>query len=187
MIEFASSTIRTIAGNGACNVADGAGTLASLYYPSSIWVSSSADVYFIDAGYCKVRKVSSSGIVSTIGGTSCGYTPATVTPSSGVAVSSAYFWRPQAICGRGNNFYIATQTEQLLLRVNIPSGIMTRSAGFGFTLPYSRTDGIAATSITFNNLDGCYANLQGDVMMMESNNAVVWKIVSPTSTQPLLV
>lgn len=70
----ASGIITTVAGNGAVGFSgDGSQAIsAEVYNPNGIAVDESENIYFTDLGNNRIRKISSSGIISTIAGNGSG-------------------------------------------------------------------------------------------------------------------
>ena len=65
----ASGIITTIAGGGTSGLGDGGpATAASLYDPLGLVFDSEGNLYFSDGGHHRVRKISTTGIISTIAG-----------------------------------------------------------------------------------------------------------------------
>ena len=64
-----SGMVSTLAGSGSAGSADGMGTLASFGQPSGIAVDSNGNVYVADAPNKKIRKISPTGLVTTLAGT----------------------------------------------------------------------------------------------------------------------
>ena len=64
-----AQTISTIAGGGFGFPGDGGkATAANILQPSGITVDSAGNVYFVEAGAWKVRKIDTSGIITTFAG-----------------------------------------------------------------------------------------------------------------------
>jgi hypothetical protein len=63
-----SGTVSTFAGSGVAGSADGTGTLAQFNIPTGIDIDINGDFYVTDGVGNKVRKVSSTGVVTTIAG-----------------------------------------------------------------------------------------------------------------------
>ena len=77
----------TIAGNnGGSN--DGQGTSASFYYPNGITSDSSGNLYVADTDNHRIRKISSTGLVSTIAGNGEGSNDLSVNSLKGIAADS---------------------------------------------------------------------------------------------------
>src|SRR5438128_2696002 len=69
-IVFPNGTITTIAGNGNSGFSgdEGPATFASLQIPLGIAIDSVGNVFIADADNNRIRKVSSTGIITTIAG-----------------------------------------------------------------------------------------------------------------------
>src|SRR5581483_9366527 len=65
-----SGTITTIAGNGIQGYTGdgGAASAAELYFPEGITKDNSGNIYFVDMGNSRIRKISNTGIITTIAG-----------------------------------------------------------------------------------------------------------------------
>lgn len=96
--------ISTIAGNGTNGYAgDGkAATSAEFSYPTGIAVDPSGNVYIVDAGNSRIRKINTNGIISTIAGTGvAGYS------GDGLAATMAEINSPWAVTlDKSGNIYI---------------------------------------------------------------------------------
>src|SRR5436309_3105393 len=120
-----------------------AATSAELYYPAGVAVDSAGNLYNVDYGNQRIRKVNTSGTITTVAANgTAGYngdniaaTSAELNYPAGVAVDSA------------GNLYIADERNQRIRKVNT-SGTITTVAGNG-KAGYNG-DNIAATSAELN-------------------------------------
>ena len=118
---------------------DGAATSAQLSNPFGVAVDGAGNLYIADSGNARIRRVSPSGIITTVAGNGTyGYSG-----DGGTAVS-AQLSSPYGVGVDGaGNLYIADTSNNRIRRVS-PSGIITTVAGNG-TQGYAG-DGGAATS-----------------------------------------
>ena len=115
-----SGTISSFAGTGQPgDTGDGGlATAAAVFYPSGVAVDNAGNVYFTEANGARVRKVDSSGIISTIAGNG-GPNPAVqLNLPYGIGVDS-----------QGNVYFCDTNNNRVL-KVN-GAGIITTIAGTG--------------------------------------------------------
>jgi sugar lactone lactonase YvrE len=61
-------TVSTFAGSGAADYADGTGTLAAFKVPTAIAIDRYDNLYVAESSNARVRRISPSGVVSTIAG-----------------------------------------------------------------------------------------------------------------------
>ncbi len=81
---------------------DGTGTSAKFAYPYGVAVDGAGNVYVADGSNHRIRKITASGVVSTLAGSASGYTDGTGT--------SAKFKNPYGVAVDGaGNVYVADQ------------------------------------------------------------------------------
>ncbi|MFI5196382.1 MAG: T9SS type A sorting domain-containing protein [Chitinophagales bacterium] len=138
-LQAHSQIITTIAGTGTSGFSGdgGSATSATINYAGDIVTDGSGNVYFSDYNNNRVRKINSSGIISTIAGTgTAGYN------GDGIAATTAKLNTPYGLAlDDTGNLYIADYANQRIRKVNT-SGIISTIAGTG-TGAYSGDGGLA--------------------------------------------
>ena len=161
-----SGTITTVAGNGVRTESGdgGAATSASLVDPIAVAVDSSGNLYIAEFAGNRVRKVNTSGIITTAaGGGPLG------SNGDGGPATSAVLNAPFALAfDGGGNLYIGDVTARRVRKVDT-SGTITTVAGNGSTTDSG--DGGLATLAGFS-LTGLAADGAGDIFISESSNRI---------------
>ncbi|MGP8245338.1 MAG: IPT/TIG domain-containing protein [Bryobacteraceae bacterium] len=162
-----AGTISTVAGNGIQGYAGDGGpaTGAELYYPRAVAMDSSGNLYIADTQNNRVRKVSASGIISTVAGTGTfGYSGdgswavnGQITAPVGVAVDSL------------GDLYI-TDSSGVIRKVfpNATIATVAGNGGIGYT-----GDGGVATGATLNSPQGVAVTSGGLVYIADAGNNAV--------------
>jgi hypothetical protein len=109
--------ISTVAGDGTTGYSGdgGAATLAKIFQASDVKVDASGNLYINDGGNQVIRKVSSSGIISTVAGTAgmSGYT------GDGGMATNAKLNYPHGVAFKGGNLFIADQNNNVIRKVQL--------------------------------------------------------------------
>ena len=115
-------TTATLAGSGYIGSKDGSTTAASFYFPNSLAVDASENVYVTDDINNLIRAITPAGVVTTIAGN--GQTGA----QNGLG-TQASFNDPAGIClDASGNLYVADANNNLIRKIT-PAGIVTTVAG----------------------------------------------------------
>jgi sugar lactone lactonase YvrE/uncharacterized protein YjdB len=159
-----SGNVTTLAGSSN-SYADGQGTAAKFSYPYGVTVDSAGNVYVADSSNNKIRKIDSSGNVTTLAGSSNGYadgqgTAVMFSYPSGVAVDSA------------GNVYVADSSNNKIRKID-SSGNVTTLAGSSFG--YADDQGTAAK---FDSPAGVAVDSTGNVYVSDYYNHKIRKIDS---------
>jgi uncharacterized protein (TIGR03437 family) len=160
-----SGIISTVAGNGVAGFSGDGGpaTAASLNSPNAVAVDASGNLYIADVANQRIRKVSSSGIITTIAGTG----NPTYSGDGGPATSASLQYPfGVAVDGTGNLF-IADMSNNRIRKVS-SSGIITTVAGSGIS-GYSG-DGGPATAAGIFQPRGVFADRTGNLFIADSGN-----------------
>ncbi|SVC07348.1 uncharacterized protein METZ01_LOCUS260202, partial [marine metagenome] len=108
-----NGTVTTLAGSGSAASTDGQGTSASFNRPLGIAVDNSGNVYVVDNQGHKIRRIDSSGYVTTLAGTgSAG--------SSNQGASSTFNSPSGLALDSSNNLYVADLHNHLIRKISIP-------------------------------------------------------------------
>lgn len=165
--------ITTIAGAGSIGYSGDGGpaTDASLYNPADVGVDTSGNVYFVEQDNHVIRRVSTSGIITTYAGNgTLGYS------GDGGPATAAQLNYPQGLAvDTEGNVYIADFYNKRIRKVNT-AGIITTVAGNG--LGGYTGDGGPATAAGINNPSAVTIDKQGNIYMTDYYNYVVRKVSS---------
>ncbi len=169
----AGGTISTIAGNGIgiYNGDGGMATTTSLYAPWGVAIDGTGNLYIADALNHRIRKVATSGIITTVAGNgSVGFS------GDGGPATSASLYNPVGVAFDGaGNFYIADQQNQRIRKV-AASGVITTVAGNGlFTFG---GDGGAATDANLANPSGVAIDGTGNLYIADALNHRIRKVAT---------
>ncbi len=166
-----AQTITTIAGNHTTGYAGNGGpaTAATLNHPNMAHFDKNGNLYFTDYENYVIRKITTSGIISTVAGSGTpGYSgdggPATAAQLNGasdLAIDSA------------GNIYITEANNHCVRKVN-SAGIITTYAGTG-TLGYSGDGGRADSAQLFQPF-GCALDAHNNLYIAEIGNNCIRKV-----------
>jgi hypothetical protein len=167
-----SGVVTTMAGSAdrladQCGSSDGTGSNARFANPSGVAVDGSGNIYVADTDNCAIRKITSSGGVTTVAGSAghCG--------SSDGSGSAAQFYGPLGIAIDGSgNLYVADTGNNAIRKIT-PVGIVTTFAGSAGVSGFS--DGTGSAAI-FNNPQGIATDSGGNVYVADTANNSIRKI-----------
>jgi len=164
-IVISTGVVTTLAGSSSGNT-DATGTSASFYIPIGI-TTDGTNLYVADYNNNRIRKiVISTGVVTTLAGSSQGSTDATGT--------SASFYNPKGITTDGTNLYVADQSNHRIRKIVISTGVVTTLAGSS----QGSTDA-TGTSASFNYPRGITTD-GTNLYVADYNNDRIRKIVIST-------
>lgn len=180
LVDAASGTISTVAGNGAMGFSGdgGAAIDASLSFPSAIALDSAANLYITDTGNNRVRRVdAASSVITTVAGGGSVY------PTDGVAATTAKLGFPRAVIVDGSdNLIIADSGHQTIRYVDMGTGLITTLAGIPATGTDARDssgfggDGGPATAATLQFPTGLLLDASGNLYIADTGNNRVRRV-----------
>jgi sugar lactone lactonase YvrE len=160
-----SRVVTTLAGGSHNPISpDGTGTAASFSNPTGVAVDAAGNVYVADADNNLIRKISPSGVVTTLAGilnSNSGGLALNLYNPTGVAVDAA------------GNVYAAEQGNDLIRKIS-PSGVMTILAGAGNCCSGS-VNGVGMAA-RFASPEGVAVDIAGNVYVADTYNNLVRKI-----------
>ncbi len=175
MLNATTGKVSTVAGAGIAGYEDGfsgdggPATAAHLYYPSAMTFDAAGNLYICDQDNQRIRKVNTSGIISTIAGNgTAGYA------GNGTSALAAEFQYPTGIAvDATGNIYICDNNNHRIRKISA-SGIITTVAGngvAGFNL-----DGVLGTSAELNYPADVAVDATGNVYISDQENSRIRKI-----------
>jgi trimeric autotransporter adhesin len=117
---YAGSGSPTFGGDG------GPAVKAGLKWPHDVCVDAAGDLFIADSNHSRIRKVTPSGIITTIAGTgAAGFS------GDGGAAKSARLHDPKSVALWGGSLYFADSLNQRIRAINLTTGIIRTIAGNG--------------------------------------------------------
>ncbi|AYB30146.1 T9SS type A sorting domain-containing protein [Chryseolinea soli] len=164
-----SGLVSTLVGNGIPGNTDGPAASAQVSFPRGVAVDESANVYVGDFGNHRIRKISATGMVTTLAGSTDGYQDGPGT--------SAQFSYPWGVAVASGNIYVADQGNLRIRKID-PTGMVTTVAGSGVE---GDADG-ASTFAQFRYPVGVAVDASGNVYVADAVNNRIRKISKPMFT-----
>ncbi len=168
--------ITTVAGNGTAGYnGDGIpATAASLNNPRGIVLDSSGNLYIADTLNSRVRRVDTSGIITTFAGNGIqGFT------GDGGPAIDAEVGRPRDVIVRGNQLLISNAGAARIRTVGFTSGIINSMAG---NFPGFDGDNNPPLLTEFNGPTGIFLTTSGNLLVTDEFNSRVRTVTSSVTT-----
>jgi uncharacterized protein (TIGR03437 family) len=163
-------TISTFAGNGRAGFSGdgGSATSASLNTPLDVKLDSAGNVYIVQADDARVRKVSPSGIITTIAGGGA-------TRQDGVlATNTSLDYATTLAVDAAGNVYVG-EVDFGTIRKIAPNGIISTFAGNG-TRGYSGDGGPATAAALSGTFNAMLVDAAGNLLITDADSNRVRKV-----------
>jgi sugar lactone lactonase YvrE len=162
--------ISTIAGTGTFgHTGDGGpATAARIGKPHGIFVDTADNIFFADAGNSDIRRISQTGIISTVAGNGTpGYS------GDGFSATAAQLDSPYSVAvDRVGNIFISDFFNDVIRKVDKETGEISTYAGQFQIYNYSGDNGMA-TDATLNNPRGIAIDSTGNLFIADAENNVI--------------
>jgi alpha-tubulin suppressor-like RCC1 family protein/sugar lactone lactonase YvrE len=169
-IVVSTGTVTTLAGQaGISGNTDATGSAARFNMPSGVAVDAADNIYVADTLNNTLRKITASGVVSTLAGS-----PGVSGNVDGTG-SAASFQGPQGLAiDIGGNLYVADTNNQTIRKVVVATGVVTTVAGVAGN-PGS-ADGLGSAA-RFNNPSGVAVDASGNLYVADTENHTIRQIL----------
>ncbi len=170
-IDFSTPVIVTVAGGNGALGDNGAARDALLFTPVGAVLDGAGNFYFADAQHHRIRKITLSGVISTVAGNGTGGFS-----GDGGDARNAQLRTPQGLAiDPAGNLVIADTNNHRIRRVNA-SGIIQTIAGSG--VRSFSGDGFAAVLATLNHPIGLAFDLQGGFYIADTENNRIRRVTA---------
>lgn len=160
---YAEGDVGLLAGSGSADFAEGAGPAAHFHSPNGVVSDAVGNIYVADTYNHRIRRISPSGVVTTVAGGTAGSTDGIGT------LASMYFPTYIAIDGVGD-LYVTDRGNHRIRKIT-PAGVVTTFAGS--IQGYQNGTGTAAQ---FNTPSGIAIDASGNVYVADELNQRIRKI-----------
>ena len=168
-------TVTTLAGDGYVGSTDGPGSTARFYFPLALALDNSGNIYVADSINNRIRKITSSGVVTTLAGNGQGGLADSSSGSTNVK-----FWQPNGVAvDSGGNVYVGDSYNNRLRYISSYGYVMTLagSGAFGQYNEITFADGNGSVAI-FWNPQGVAVDSSGNVYIADKSNHRIRKYKS---------
>ena len=150
----------------------GQATSAVLNSPTNVTVDSNHNIYIVDKGNGRIRKVSTSGVITTVAGSTANGTYA---GDGGPAISASLDTPNGVAFDSSGNMYIADTGNNVVRKVNTSGTISTVA---GNTYSAYAGDGGPATSASLSSPTSVAVDSAGNLYIADANNNCIREVTT---------
>jgi len=162
----AAGVVTTFLGSGSVGSLDASGTSATFWNPYGVCSDGSGNIYIADFDNHKIRKSTSTGVVTTFAGSNA------LSGSADGTGTAAGFFYPEGVCADASgNIYVA-DAGNLKIRQSTATAVVTTFAGSGVAGAVDAT----GTSASFFNPGGVCSDNNGVIYVADTDNNKIRKI-----------
>ncbi len=164
-----------VAGIGAGGFAGDGGlaTNSFMSQPNGLAVDTNGTIYFADSNNSRIRKIDTSGNITTVAGNG------SFSGAGSVATNTGLNFPYGIALDSAGNFYIADTFYQIIRKVT-PSGAMSTVAGMYSSPPGYGGDGLSATLAQLNQPNGVAVDKSGNIYIADTYNQRIRKVTLST-------
>jgi sugar lactone lactonase YvrE len=162
-----TGVVTTLAGSGVQGSADGAGVASSFRTPLGVAVDSAGNVFVADSGNHKIRKITSTGVVSTLAGSG------SIGSADGMGAMGSFRYPNSVAIDSNGNVYVADRSNHKIRKIT-STGVVSTIAGDG---SIGAVDG-AGLAASFSFPEGIAVDSNGNIYVADSENDKIRKITS---------
>ena len=184
-IDHSTGIITTIAGTGAAGFAgdNGPATAADFFIPHDVKYDAAGNLYVCDCFNNAIRKISTSGIITTIAGNG---TPGCSGDNGPATAASLHFPRRSAFDAAGN-LYVVDGNNNSIRRINSTTGIITTVAGSPTGAYGTSGDGGPATVALLSGPTSVKFDAAGNMYIADYGNQRIRKVSAATGIMNTIV
>ncbi len=149
----------------------GPATNAALDYPNGIALDTAGNLYIADTNNNRIRKVDLGGIITSVAGSTSGYS-GDGGPATSAKLNSPYGVRSDA----AGNLFIADSGNNLIRKVDLTGTITTVAGNFGVGDEGNSGDGGAATSAQLAFPIFVSVSAAGELFISDDDNLVIRRV-----------
>ena len=168
--------ITTVAGNGTPGYSGDGGpaTSAQINTPTGVCTDPAGNIYIADVGNQRIRKVFTSGTISTIAGTGA----KSFGGDGGQAIGASFYNAVRVAIDPAGNLLVADQSNHRIRRIAL-NGVITTIAGNGAGTPANGAfagDGSQATAASLNNPTAVATDNTGVIYIADQFNQRIRRV-----------